>query len=278
MRIQHEPPMTVEFWRSLGRGTLILEYPLVLSERDSNRRAVDALIVLDGEFIQTAWTAAPDMAGRPVMVVQTKAYRTDAALVGQAVFSPILLRRRHATIGRIESVLLSPEPEPALSDLLQRHGVREVTVSGPTIKVTHINLPTAYEADLVKVHDRLGGEMLFGVHLPFQTTQRPIIKVDAVILPDRPKKRTTAGADRFARELVPGARAIAVVSTRQPLGMYVSGFALVAQHLLRAAGAIDAQAIALVGKEDRALQFALVKFPGLSSELIASAFKPLLDR
>src|SRR5712692_9664619 len=95
VRIQHEPPMTVEFWRALGQGTLILEYPLVSGERDSNRRAVDALIVLDGEFTQVAWTAAPDMAGRPVMVVQTKAYRTDAALVGQAVFSPILLRRRH---------------------------------------------------------------------------------------------------------------------------------------------------------------------------------------
>jgi hypothetical protein len=52
--------------------------------------------------------------------------------------------------------------------------------------------------------------------------------------------------------------------------MYVAGFALVAQHLLRTAGAIDAEAIALVGKEDGALQFALAKFPGLSSELIAS--------
>jgi len=53
--------------------------------------------------------------------------------------------------------------------------------------------------------------------------------------------------------------------------MYVSGFALVAQHLLRMAGAVDPRAIALVGKEDRALEYALSKFPGLSTELIASA-------
>src|SRR5690242_5704359 len=99
--------MTVEFWRSLGRGTLILEYPLVTGERHSNRRAADALIVLDGEFTQSAWTAAPDLSGRPVMLVQTKAYHTDAPLVGQAIFSPILLRRRHPAIGPIESVLLS---------------------------------------------------------------------------------------------------------------------------------------------------------------------------
>lgn len=263
--------MTVDFWRSLRQGTLILEYPLVSGESDSNRRAVDALIVLDGQFTQCAWAAAPDLAGQRVMVVQTKAYRTDAALVGQAIFSPILLRRRHPAIGAIESVLLSPAPEPALSDLLERHNVREVTVKGPTIKVIHINLPRALDSDLARVHDRLGGEMLIGVHLPSRAGQRPVLEVDAVILPDRPKTRTAVDADQVARELLPGARAIAIVSTRQPLGMYVSGFALVAQHLLQASGAIEAQAIALVGKQDRALQFALAKLPGLSTELITSA-------
>jgi hypothetical protein len=264
--------MTVEFWRSLGRGTLILEYPLVSGERDSNRRAVDALIVLDGEFIQCAWAAAPNLAGKRVMVVQTKAYRTDAALVGQAIISPILLRRRHPAIGAIESVLLSPAPEPALSDLLQRMSVREVTVQGPlTTKVTHVNLPRALASDIAHVHDRIGGEMLVGVHLPPHAGGRPVLKVDAVILPHRTKKQTASDADRMARELLPGQRAIAIVSTRQPLGMYVSGLALVAQHLLRAAGAVDARAIALVGKEDKALQSALEAFPGLSTELLRSA-------
>ncbi len=263
--------MTVEFWRSLGQGTLILEYPLVSGERDSNRRAVDALIVLDGEFARCAWQDAPDLAGRRVMVVQTKAYRTDAALVGQAVFSPILLRRRHPSIRSIESVLLSPSPEPVLSDLLERHGVKEVTVPGPIVKVTRIKLPGASDADLNTVHDRLGGEMLTGVQLPPDSPQRPVLRVDAVIFPDRPKKRTVSGAPVPASQLLLGARAIAIVSTRHPLGMYVSGFALVAQHLLRMAGAVDPRAIALVGKEDRALEYALSKFPGLSTELIASA-------
>lgn len=270
MRIEHEPPMTVEFWQSLGRGTLILEYPLVTPEPASNRRRVDALIVLDGEFTQTAWTAAPDLAGRPVMLVQTKAYTTDASLVGQAIFSP-LLRRRHPSVGPIESVLLSPDPEPVLSDLLARHNVREVTIPGPSIRVTHINLPRAHESELAKVHDRLGGEMLIGVRLPLGGTRRPVLKVDAIVLPDRPKKWTTTDQDRIARQLLPGARAIAIVSTRQPLGMYVAGFALVAQHLLRAAGALDPQAIALIGKGDRALQFAIGKFPGLTTELMTSA-------
>jgi hypothetical protein len=191
--------MTIEFWRSLGRGTLILEYPIVLGERDSNRRAVDALIVLDAEFARRAWPDAPDLSGRRVMVIQTKAYRTDASLVGQAVFSPILLRRRHPSIGPIESILLSPAPEPGLADLLESHGVREVSVPGPITRVTHVNLPRAYDSDLDQVHDRLGGEMLLGIPLPLDSTQRPVIKVDAVILPDRPRKRTVADASNLAR-------------------------------------------------------------------------------
>jgi hypothetical protein len=50
--------------------------------------------------------------------------------------------------------------------------------------------------------------------------------------------------------------------------MYSAGFALVAQHLLRAAGAIDAQAIVLAGTGDWAVEFALAKFRGLSVDVI----------
>lgn len=142
---------------------------------------------------------------------------------------------------------------------------------GPIVKVTHIKLPRASEADLYRVHDRLGGEMLMGLKLPISPTPRPVLLVDAVIFPDRPKKRTVADSPAVAGQLLSGARAIAVVSTRHTLGMYVSGFALVAQHLLRMAGAVNPGAIALVGKGDRALEFALSKFPDLSSEVVASA-------
>jgi hypothetical protein len=124
---------------------------------------------------------------------------------------------------------------------------------------------------LDNVHDRLGGEMLVGARLPFNTNQRKILRVDALILPDRPKKRTNANAGGLAGDLVPGERAIAIVGNRSTLGMYVAGFALVAQHLLKAAGASDPRAIALVNKGDAALQFALAQFPGLSAELAASA-------
>jgi hypothetical protein len=109
--------------------------------------------------------------------------------------------------------------------------------------------------------------MLLGVRLRGDTSPRSVLKVDAVILSDRPSKQTDASVGGLAEKLITGARAIGVVSTRGPLGMGVSGFALVAQHLLRRAGAVDAQAIALVGVDDRAVRFALESFPGLTAEL-----------
>jgi hypothetical protein len=269
MRTEHETLMTIDFWRSMGRGTLILKYPPVSGETDSQRRAVNGLIVLDGEFMQCALTNAPELAGRPAMIVQTKSGPTDSVLVGQAVFAPILLRRQHPAIGPVQSVLLSTEPEPTLSDLLQRHGVLEVTVPGPQIKSSRRSYPRVAESNLDDVHRRIGGEMLLGVQLGAEQSRRPVLKVDGVILPDRPWKRTRTAVDQQAQHLIPGAYAIAVVSTRGHLGMGSAGLALVAQHLLRVAGASDARAIALVGKGDRAVQFALWSFPGLTAEIIS---------
>jgi hypothetical protein len=269
MRIQHETLMTIAFWRTMGKGSLVLKYPPVAGESDSRRRAVNGLIVLDGEFVQIPWAKAPELAGRPTMIVQTKAGRTDAVLVGQAVFSPILLMRQQPAIGPVQSVLLSTDTEPALSDLLRRQRVQEVTVPGPDTRSSPTKYPCVAVSHVDELHRRLGGEMVLGAHLGASEKQTPLLKVDAVILPDRPWRRAQADVDRWSQELVRGMRAIAVVSTSGTLGMGSAGFALVAQHLLRTAGAIEAQAITLVGRDDRALQFALAKIPGLSAEVIA---------
>jgi hypothetical protein len=269
-RTQHERRLTVEFWHSMGRGTLMLEYPVVSGERDSQRRAVDALIILDGEFEERQWTAAPDLAGRRVMIVQTKAHRTDATLVGQAVFSPILLRRQHHAIGPVESVILTTGTAPALSDLLQRHGVRELTVAAPNVKLGHATYPRVDRKHLDRLHNRFGGEMFLGVPLRDEASTELLLKLDALVLPERPTRRTTLESHQSAKEMISGAHAIGVVSTRLPLGMGISGFALVAQHLLRRAGAAHPRAIALVGQHDRAVDFALQTFAGVSAELAES--------
>jgi hypothetical protein len=266
-RTQHERRLTLEFWRSIGRGTLMLEYPVVSGERDSQRRAVDALIILDGEFEQRPWATAPDLAGRPLMIIQTKAHRTDATLLGQAVFSPILLRRQHVAIGPVESVVLTTGSAPALSQLLQRHSVRELTVAAPDVKLSHATYPRVDQESLDRLHNRLGGEMFLGLPLRDEASPELILKLDALVLPGRPTRRTTLESHQSAKEIISGAHAIGVVSTRRPLGMGISGFALVAQHMLRRAGAVDPRAIALVGQLDNAVGFALQTFPGLSAEL-----------
>jgi hypothetical protein len=260
-RIQHEPQMTEAFWRSLKRGSLLREYPVVVGEQGSRRRAIDALIVVQGEFREYHWSGAPELTGEPVMVVQTKAYRTDAALVGQALLSPILLRRRQPEVGSVESVLISPSPEPFLTALLRRHSVREVALPGPLANVSHIKLRRGPESDLDFLHGRLGGEMLLNVPMAAADGTDPILTANAVVLIDRPWKRTLVANRNSATELIRGSRAVAIVSSTASLGMYVAGFAMVARELLLAAGASDASAVALVGTRDRAVEEALAHFP-----------------
>lgn len=263
--------MTRAFWRSLTRGSLFREYPVVAGEPGSKRRAIDALIVMSGEFKEYHWSEAPELTREPVMVVQTKAYRTDPALVGQALLSPILLRRRQPEIGHVESVLISPSPEPFLSALLRRHTVREVTLPGPAANISHIKLRRVPSSDLDHLHSRLGGEMLLNVPMSALGGTGPILTADAVVLIDHPWKRTVISGNNVAAEHVRGSEAVAIVSTTDSLGMYAAGFAVVARELLLAAGASQASAIALVGRPDRAVGEALAHFPGVTVQTAASA-------
>jgi hypothetical protein len=236
----------------------------VAGEPGSKRRAIDALIVVDGEFKEYRWSAPPELTGEPVMVVQTKAYRTDPALVGQALLSPILLRRRQPEIGRIEPVLISPSTEPFLTELLRRYKVREVTLPGPAANISHIKLRRVPSSDLDHLHSRLGGEMLLNVPMSAPGGTGPMLTADAVVLIDHPWKRTVISGNYAAAEHVRGSEAVVIVSTAVSLGMYVAGFAIVARELLLAAGASQASAIALVGAPDRAVGEALAHFPGVT--------------
>jgi len=265
-RNAYEPPMTEDFWLSLGHGTLFLEFPLAIAGNGSERRRVDGLIIPGGEQKKRPSVAAPDLNGTPVMIVQTIAGRTDAAHVGQALLSPWLLRQRYPKIGPIESILVTASPEPFLTALLERHGVREVTMTGPSTMLSRTHLRGVPESELDLLHAQLGGEMLIGVSLP---GDQPIITTSAVIVTSRTSKRSVP--ERGAKPLkLKGEMATAVVSTTERLGMYVAGFALVARELLMAAGATEANAIALVGINDRAIHEALGHFPGVTVRDLAS--------
>lgn len=272
-RNAYEPPMTEDFWLSAGRGTLYLEFPLVIAGNGSERRRVDGLIVLDGEPKKRPAANAPDLNGKSVIVVQTIAGATDAAHVGQALLSPWLLRQRYPKIGPIESVLVTASPEPFLTALLQRHGVREVAMTGSSAVIARTHLRGVPESELDLLHAQVGGEMLIGVHLP---ADQPLLTTSAVIVSGRPFKRTVHGRGAKALNLR-GEVATAVVSTTERLGMYVAGFALVARELLLAAGAKEANAIALVGTDDKAIHDALGNFPGVTARDLASLQSELVS-
>lgn len=269
-RLAYEPPMTEEFWRSVGRGSLFLEYPLVIATSGSERRRVDGLIVSGGEFRKCSLTEAPDLTSRHVMVVQTIAGRTDAAHVGQALLSPWLLRQRFPEIGHVESILVTASPEPFLTRVLGQSGVREVTQAGPSVTIRRTGLTRVPRSVLQRLHRRLGGEMLLDVQLGGQPGQKPVLTADAVILKSSRLSGMVIGSGDLSKNPIAGSVATAVVSTSVRLGMYVAGFAIVARELLLAAGAAEASAIALVGVDDQAIQEALGHFYGVTARTISS--------
>lgn len=149
----------------------------------------------------------------------------------------------------IESIVLTTGTAPALSELLKLNGVREVVMAAPNAKLSHATYPRVDQTFVNRLHDRLGGEMLSGVPLRDQASAELLLKLGALILPERPRNRGTLETHQAAEPVISGVRAIGVVSTRGHLGMGVSGFALVAQHLLRRAGAVEPQVIAIVGRD-----------------------------
>jgi hypothetical protein len=106
--------------------------------------------------------------------------------------------------------------------------------------------------------------MLLNVPMAAPGGTGPILIADAVVLIDRPWKRTAISRRDPAAEHMRGSEAVAIVSTADALGMYVAGFAIVARELLLAAGAARASAIALVGTHDRAVGEALAHFAGVT--------------
>jgi hypothetical protein len=88
-----ETAMTLWYWNEMG-GTLIEEFSLVPKGRDHGARKLDALIVLGAPRRRLKRGIAFDIAGKHVIVVQTKNSRLNMSLLGQAFFSARLLRNR----------------------------------------------------------------------------------------------------------------------------------------------------------------------------------------
>jgi hypothetical protein len=121
---KHETPMTRWYWQQVG-GTLIEEFVAVEGTAERGRRVLDGLIVLDGEF-RIAPQSEVSLAGKDVIVIQTKAGRLGMSLMGQAFFSAQLVQRfnPHSVV----SVALCSQDDAVLRPLFEQYPNMKVVV------------------------------------------------------------------------------------------------------------------------------------------------------
>jgi hypothetical protein len=123
-----ETPMTRRYWKRVG-GTLLEEYCVVPRGPGVGRRVVDAVIVVDGEG-RIASPKGVSLDGKDIIVVQTKAYRLGMYLMGQALFSRVLIED-HFAPRSVRTVALCAIDDAVLRPIAERYGI-EVEVDDPT--------------------------------------------------------------------------------------------------------------------------------------------------
>jgi hypothetical protein len=122
-----ESPLTEGFWQTSANGAFIPEYPIVQRGVHQERRCADAVILPDEPHRRATYWEYPSLAGRHVIVVQTKASRMGMYLMGQALFSARLVSSLGAA--SVRSILLCQAPDSALLPLLSPFPEVEVWVS-----------------------------------------------------------------------------------------------------------------------------------------------------
>jgi hypothetical protein len=127
---KHETAMTEGFWRSQAQGAFLAEYPLVRAAADRGARLADAVILPDEPFGKASVLHYPSLAGRNVIVIQTKPGRMGMYLMGQALFSGRLAKAQGAA--SVRSILLCNRTDGALLTLLEAFPEVEVWVSDPS--------------------------------------------------------------------------------------------------------------------------------------------------
>lgn len=121
---KHETPMTRWYWKQVG-GTLIEEFVAVAGGPGCGRRVLDAVIVPSEEF-RVARQKEVSIEGKDVVVVQAKARRLGMYLLGQALFSPQLIRRFGPR--SVQSVALCRQDDAVLRPLFEEHPGMKVVV------------------------------------------------------------------------------------------------------------------------------------------------------
>ena len=128
---KHETWRTRMYWESIG-GLLIEEFIAVSGTKHQGRRPVDGLIVL-GEDKALSSDTTYDIAGKDVIVIQTKQSRLGMYLLGQAYFSKVLIQKLGAR--SVKSVAICGRGDAVMELLALDHGV-EVVIIDESMKPT----------------------------------------------------------------------------------------------------------------------------------------------
>ena len=131
---KHETPMTEWYWRKvLKQGTLIKEYVAVERTEDGSNgsRFMDGLVIVDGPF-EISDDVMRDIAGKDVVVIQSKNKRLGMYLMGQALFSRQLILAKGAK--SVRSVAVCRKDDKIMRELLEAHPEIEVTFCPAEVK------------------------------------------------------------------------------------------------------------------------------------------------
>ena len=121
---KNETPLTRKYWKEVG-GTLIEEFPAVRRTNTNGPRLIDGVIVSNG-VNRIAKADEIDIAGKDIIVVQTKASRLNMYLMGQVIFSKELMKRFKPK--SIKSVAVCTRTDSVLEPLLLAYDDVEIVV------------------------------------------------------------------------------------------------------------------------------------------------------
>lgn len=121
---KRETPMTHRYWKRVG-GTLLEEYLVVPRSRGVGQRVVDAVIIVGGDYRIASRAENVSLNGHDLIVVQTKASRLGMYLLGQALFSRLLIEDRFAPRS-VCTVALCAADDSVLRPFAVRFGIEVV--------------------------------------------------------------------------------------------------------------------------------------------------------
>ncbi len=240
---KYEDPMICWYWDRVG-GTLCKEFTAVRKGGNCERRSLDA-IILPKKPKGTQYE--PTLQDQHVIVVQAKANRLGMPLMGQTLFSGMLVKQNFNP-GPLMSVALCKEKNPELHRLLKRVakriGIDDIRVEVVPESFQERKWPEQYETPMIDWYwkNKLGrkGQLFHEFQVPDKTDTKGRLVNCALILPKSKPERInwSAKSDSYHKSIYKSLnnREVTIVHTEKKLkrlGMSVMGKALFSAILVK---------------------------------------------